>query len=122
MGRDLLVLASNLGNPDLEVVAADTEDVDGTSCEVVVVSFLGAESRLYVDGEGHVLKQTYTGKHPLQGTPGLMEVRYSNYGEVAGRMIPRLHVMSFEGRELASVTLADAQINPELDLSQFEIP
>jgi predicted Zn-dependent peptidase len=122
MGRDLLVLASNLGHPDLQAVAVGREDVGGTPCDVVSVTFLGAESRLYVDAEGRVVKQSYQGKHPLQGTPGLVEVRYGDHGEVAGRVMPLSHVMSFEGVELAAVTLADAEINPGLDLSQFEIP
>ena len=69
-----------------------------------------------------MLKQTYQGKHPFQGTPGLMEIRFSEYSEIAGRLVPHKHVMTFDGQELASVTLDSLEVNPELELAQFEVP
>ena len=116
LGRDLLVLSSHRGSPEMEGVAAGTDDVGGSPCRVVAVSYLDAESRLFIDEQGKVLKQTYQGKHPFQGTPGLMEVVFSDYGEIGGRLVPRKQVVSFDGKELANMTLDTMEINPELDL------
>ncbi len=69
-----------------------------------------------------MLKQSYRGKHPMQGTPGTIEILFQEYDEIEGRQIPRKRVMTFEGQELATITLLEIQFNPELDPSLFEIP
>jgi hypothetical protein len=120
LGREMIVIAGNADNPELEAVAAGTEEVDGEPCEVVTVSFLGGRSWLYVDGEGRVVKQTYAGMHPFYGSPGEIEVRFSEYEIVGGRLLPRRQVMSFEGEKVATVTLESAEVNPELDPADFE--
>ena len=122
LGRELLVLAGNAGHPEVEAVAAGTENVNGTECQVVAVTFMGMESRLYVDADGKVVKQAYQGKHPLQGTPGLIEIIFSDYSDVDGRLVAHKRVMSFEGQEVATSTLDSIQINPELDVALFEVP
>jgi len=119
LGRDLLVLASHV--TDIEAVAAGSEDVDGTSCDVVSVTFRGSESRLCIDSEGQVLQQSYQGKHPFQGTPGLVVMRFTDWTEYGGRLAPSKHVMSFEGEQLAEITVDSLTINPELDASLFEV-
>ena len=122
LGRDLLILAYNVGNPELEGVAGGTDDVDGTSCDVVSVSFKGIESRLCINGDGTVLKQSYRGNHPFQGTPGMITMHYSDYVEQAGRLLPRTSSMRFEGEEVATVTIESLEINVDLDASLFELP
>jgi hypothetical protein len=122
LGRDLLVLLNNAGSPTLEAVAAGADEVNGSPCDVIAVTFRGAESRLCVAGDGMVVKQSYQGKHPMQGTPGLMEVLFSDYGEVDGRLIPHKRVIHFEGQELATITLDAIELNPDIDVAQFEMP
>jgi hypothetical protein len=122
LGRDLLVLASNADNPELEALAAGSDEVEGTSCEIVSVTFMGGESRLCIDADGTVLKQSYRGNHPFRGTPGTLELRFSDYTEFDGRLAPRTTEMSFDGEDLATLTLDAMEINVDLDASLFELP
>lgn len=122
LGREMIVIAGNADNPELEAVAAGTEEVDGEPCDAVTVAFLGGRSRLCVDGEGRVVKQTYPGTHPFDGSPGEIEVRFSDHEIVGGRLLPRRQVMSFDGEEVAIVTLESVEVNPELDPTDFETP
>ena len=121
LGRDLLILTGNIGDPEIETVAAGTGEVDGKPCEIVSVTFLGSESRLFVDEDGKVVKQSYQGKHPFRGTPGMFEVMFSEYTSIEGRMLPKKQVMLFEGEELATITLDSIEVNPELDPVLFEV-
>jgi hypothetical protein len=96
--------------------------MDGTACELLSVSFRGKESRLCVDQEGKVLFQRYQGKHPFQGNPGVMEVRFSEYKELDGRLIPHKREISFEGEKLVTENLESIEINPDLSPALFELP
>jgi len=122
LNRQLLFLVNGLGDEGLEAVAAGSEDVDGAPCEIVAVTFGGSESRLWVAADGTVAKQVYQGKHPMRGTPGTIEVRFSDYREQDGRMIPYKQTMLFEGEELGSMEVDTIAINPELEAGTFEIP
>jgi len=122
LDHDLIVLLHSLDEPSLEAVSAGTEDVDGVTCDVVAVSLRGTESRLWIDPDGRVVKQSYQGKHPLQGTPGLIELHFSDYRDAAGILAPHKQVMTFEGQPLATVTLDSLSLNPQLDAQIFEMP
>ena len=122
LNRELLVLASSLGRPDLEAVSGGSEEVEGTPCDVAAVSLGGTESRLYIDADGKVVKQSYQGKHPMLRTPGQMEVLYSDYREVDGWMVPHKHVMTFEGDELATISVDAISINGAVEDALFELP
>jgi predicted Zn-dependent peptidase len=122
LGRDLLVLASNVNSDELESVAAGSDEVDGNSCELVAVTYQGTESRLCVGDDGKVLKQTYRGKHPMQGIPGTLEIYYSDYREVDGRQLPFKQVMNFDGQELAVTTVEEISVDPELSDDLFTLP
>jgi hypothetical protein len=122
MGRELMVLLNNRDNPELETLAGGADTVDGTSCQIVLVSFMGSESRLCVADDGKVLRQTYQGKHPMQQTPGMIAVRFEDYSDVEGYMIAHKRVMTFEGQPLATVTLNSIDLNAQIDPSVFEMP
>jgi hypothetical protein len=122
LSRQLLFLVSGVGDDSLEAVAAGSEDVDGAPCEIVAVSYGGTESRLWIAADGTVTKQVYQGKHPMQGTPGTIELRFSDYREQDGRMIPYKQTMLFEGEELGTMEINTIAINPELAADTFEIP
>jgi predicted Zn-dependent peptidase len=122
LGRELLFLADHAGDPELEAVAAGADEVDGAACEIVSVSFEGSESRLCIDETGKVLKQSYKGQHPFLGTPGLIELRFTDYEEIEGRQLPRTQTILFDGDEVATQTVESMEINPELDAALFELP
>jgi predicted Zn-dependent peptidase/outer membrane lipoprotein-sorting protein len=122
LNRDLLVLASEAHGGQVEAVSVGTEEVGGVACDVVEVTYKGSASRLFIDAEGNVLKQSYQGKHPLQGTPGLIELTYSDYRPVSGVLVSHSQVMLFDGQELASIQIDSFEVNPELDPSLFEVP
>jgi len=122
LGRELMFLADHADAPELDAVAAGSDEVDGVSCEIVSVSFEGIESRLCVDEAGKVLKQTYQGQHPFLGAPGLIELRFTDYAEIDGRRLPRTQTILFEGEAVATQTVESMEINPELDAALFELP
>ncbi len=122
LGRNLLYLARYRDAPDLEAVAAGSGEVDGTACGWVQVTLGEAVSRLCVDGEGMVRKQTYQSTHPFTGAPGNFEVVFSDYREVDGYLVPHRQTTRIDGVEFASLTRQSAEINPEIDASLFERP
>jgi predicted Zn-dependent peptidase len=122
LSRDLLFLANSLGAEGLEAVAAGTEEMDGVTYDIVSVTFNGLESRLYVAPDGTVAKQVYQGKHPVQQTPGTVEMLFSDYREVDGRTYPFKRVMNFEGEEVLSTSVDKVSFNPEVEAGMFEMP
>jgi len=122
LNRDLVILAGAQGRPDFEAVAAGSAEVDGTACDVAAVSLAGTESRLCIAADGKVLKQTYQGQHPMQRTPGKMEIVFSDYRDVGGRMLPHKQVMTFEGQPLATISVNSISINGDVESSLFDLP
>jgi predicted Zn-dependent peptidase len=122
LSRELLFLADHAGSPDMEAVAGGSDEVDGVACEIVSVSYKGNESRLCIDETGNVLAQSYQGEHPFRGTPGLIEVRFTDYAEIDGRQLPRTQTTFFEGEEVATQTVESMEINLELDDALFVLP
>jgi predicted Zn-dependent peptidase len=122
LSRELLFLADHAESPDVEAVAAGSDEVNGVACEIVSVSFKDIESRLCIDETGKVLKQSYQGEHPFRKTPGLIELMLTDYAEIDGRQLPRTQTTLFEGEEVATQTLESVEINPELDAALFELP
>jgi hypothetical protein len=90
--------------------------------DVVSVSFHGAESRLYVDPAGLVVKQVYQGKHPLTQVPGTVENWYSDYRVLDGRQVPHKQVLKIDGEEVVTLTLESFDVNPQVDVVAFEKP
>ena len=122
LGRQLLVLAGNAGDPRLQVSAAGTEAVGSDECNVISVSFMGVESKLWIDPEGKALKQRFKGRHFFDGTPGLVEINYFDYGEMGGALVPRTQTVSFEHQHLATLTVDSLELNPDLNAGLFELP
>ncbi|MCP3980906.1 MAG: hypothetical protein GY716_16510 [bacterium] len=121
LDREVFLMANSLGHEGLEAVLAGTEEIDGTSCEVVAINFRGTESTLCVAEDGRVLKQTYQGKHPFMGNPGQMEVYFSDYRDVGNYNMPFKQVQMFNGEELSSSEVEDVSVNPSLDVALFDV-
>ncbi len=122
MGRDLRFLVRYADDPALEAVAAGQEEVEGTKCDVVAVTYRGTESRLWVDPSGKVLKQAYQGMNPLTRSPGHAEALFSDYHDHDGRQVPHKQVLRFDGQDALTLTLESFEVNPQVDVAQFEKP
>lgn len=122
MGRDLRLLVHYHADPKLEVVAAGEEDLDGTKCQILAVTYRGAESRLWVDPTGRVLKQSYQGRDPLTRSPARIEAIYSDYKEVDGRQVPHKETLRIDGQDKVTLTLESFEVNPQVDVAAFEKP
>lgn len=121
-GRELVSLVRSFDDPELEVVLAGEGEVNATPCAVLAVSLRGDEFRLWVNEAGEVLKQSYRGNHPLNRTPGQIDVHFEDYREVDGWRLPFKRRMSMGGEDFMTVTVESVEIDPEIDPSQFEIP
>ena len=122
MARDLRFLVRYADDPAVEAVAAGQEDVGGTKCDVVAVTYHGAESRLCVDADGKVVKQTYQGMNPLTRAPGQAEVLYSDYRSFEGLQVPHKQVIRFDGQDALTLVLESFEVNPAVEMAQFQKP
>lgn len=122
MGRDLRLLVRYSDDPNLEAVSAGEETVEGVKCDVIAVTFRGVESRLWVDSDGRVLKQAYQGTNPLTRSPGQAEAFFSDYRDHEGRQVPHKQVVRFDGQDAMTLTLDSFEVNPQVDVAQFEKP
>jgi zinc protease len=118
--RDLAWLARSAG--EVDAVAAGTETVEGASCEMVAVTFQGSETRVCVAEDGRALKQSYSGKNPMTGAPGRIEVVYSDWRGVSGRSLPFKQTVTIDGQPMATITVESVEINPATEPSTFEVP
>ncbi len=122
LNRDLRMLVYHHADPTLEALAAGQDDVNGTKCDVVAVTFKGADSRLCVDASGKVVKQSYQGSHPMTGVPGQFEVFYSDYRDQNGRQVPFKEVIKIDGEDAITFTLEKFEVNPQIEMAQFDKP
>jgi len=117
MERNVLFLVGNSGNPDLRAAAAGEEG----SYRVVAVDFKGTRSRLFLDAEGRVAKQTFQGKHPFTRAPGAVELSFSDFRDADGWLVPHKHVMTVDGQEVLSIDVNSLRINPVVDQKLFAL-
>jgi outer membrane lipoprotein-sorting protein len=122
LGRDLLLLAASVGNPDLRANLVGEDERDGRKCHVIDVSLGTVRSRLCLDDEGTALSQSFASRHPMSNAPGTIEILFSDYRDTGGVSYPFQQVLSFDGAEMVTVTLQSLEINPDLPDSLFEIP
>ena len=118
--HDLTFLARVAG--EVDAVAAVSETVEGTSCDVISVTYQGSESRLCVAQDGKALKQSFAGENPMTGAPGRIEVTYGDWRDVSGRQLPFKQTITIDGEPLATVTVESFEVNPTLEPSLFEVP
>ena len=102
--------------------AGSFEQVDGVDCKILVARIADVSTRFWVDGEGRILKQAYQGTHPFTQAPGEFEVYFSDYREMAGRLIPFVRTTLIDGSEFAVSTAGSIEVDPEFDEAIFEKP
>ncbi len=122
LGRNLDYLARYGRSEGPEAVAIGEEEVEGVPCRVVAVSFRGADSRLCVDSEGRVLRQSFRGPHPIFGAPVEFEIDFSDYRSVEGRQVPFRRVTRLDGTPFSSAVRESFKLDPEVDPALFERP
>jgi hypothetical protein len=122
LGRELEFLVRYHEDPALEALAGGSDEVDGVTCDVIAVTYRGAESRLWIDGDGRVVKQAYQGKHPFTQAPGQIEMHFGDYKEIEGRQVPHQRKMQVDGEEVMSISVEVYEFNPEVDPTMFEKP
>ncbi len=120
--RELHYIARFRDNAELEAVAAGEEQVGDVACRIVEVTLKGSTSRLWVDGEGKVHKQTFQSNHPFTGAPGNFEVVFSDYRDIDGIQVPFSRQTKIDGQDFATATVESYEVNPEVDPALFEKP
>lgn len=120
--RDLRFLIRASADPKLDAVAAGSEEIDGTRCDVVSVAYDGVESRLWIAPDGRVLKQAYQGEHPVTRAPAAIEITFSDYRPAESGQVPFKQVVRADGQEAMTIILDSFTANPPVDDSLFEKP
>lgn len=98
------------------------EDVDGRRCHVLVLGSSKDDSvTAYVDGVSFLIVKTVTPVMSPRGTRMLLEIRYSDYRNVSGIMMPFMTEVSADyGKYHISTDAVAFDVNP--DDSLFEAP
>ena len=120
--RSLLYLARYAEDPELQALAAGEESVEGVACDVLVVTFKGAESRLWVAPDGKVLKQTFQGSHPVTHAPGLIENSFSDYRMEGPLLVAHQQKRRVGGQDVMTITVDSCTVNPKIDPDLFKKP
>jgi zinc protease len=122
LGRDLSHMLKYYDDPELQIVSAGEEAVNGVSCQILAASFHGAESRLWVGPDGKVVKQSHKGTNPLTRTPGTVEEIFSDYKPEGSLTIPHQTIRKVDGEEIMTETLESFELNPKIDPDAFKKP
>jgi predicted Zn-dependent peptidase/outer membrane lipoprotein-sorting protein len=120
--HDVNFLLRYSGEADFEAAAGDEEEVNGAACRLVMVTYGGQSTRLWIDSDGLIHKFSYQGPNPMSGAEGTFEVFLSEYAERDGRMVPHKQLINFDGQELATVTLEELEFNPTIAEDAFVAP
>jgi hypothetical protein len=122
IARDVRSLIRLTDSDELSVLAAGSDEVDGTSCSVIVLEVGETTTSLCVDEEGRPLRQAYQGTHPFTQAPGEFEVYFSDFREVSGRLFPFVQETRIDGNDFAVRTADSVEVDPEFDQAMFEKP
>lgn len=122
LARQLFSLVRAHDAESIEIALIGDEAVDGVETQAILVSSDDFATRLWVDAEGRVVKQSYQGIHPATQAPGDFEIVYSDYREVDGYLYPHRRVTTIDGVAFATATVQAVEFNPPVDMSVFEEP
>lgn len=116
-----------LGHYDsFPVQLLESEDVGGTTCDVVLVWTDDTADRwlkMYFDPATHALVRTQQkSKNMVTQAPGIGHTDYADLREVAGIKAPHTWVTYFDGEKFIEATLTKLELNPTIDESIFERP
>jgi hypothetical protein len=122
LGRDLLLLATSVGQADLQATDVGSYVRGGTNCQMVEITRAGVRSRLCLDERGVALSQSFVSRHPMSSLPGTIEILFEDYRETGGVLYPYRQRLTFQGEEIVTVTVVSLEINPDLPDALFQSP
>jgi hypothetical protein len=122
LNRDLFFLVANRDDPALETLAAGSDEVDGTACDRLQLTYHETKTTFCVAEDGRVLESSYQGDHPFNRTPGAIVAVYSDFHDVDGRPVAFRESQTFNGDPVIDLTWESFELNPEVDDDAFAKP
>src|SRR5262249_34909224 len=94
--------------------------VDGAALDALLVSFGGDETKIYVDADGHIVRQTYRGTGP--SGPADMVASYSDFRPASNVVLPYQSQTTMNGEVQQSSVAEEMTVNPSVDEALFKKP
>ncbi len=120
--RDLFYVALRAAGGGVEAIAAGSGHVEGTPCDEIEITVEQSRSRLCVAADGRVLRQSFQGRHPLQGSPGTVEIFFGDYRDVDGHRVPFEQRLHFDGQEVLRLSVTGLEFDPPIAPDTFAVP
>jgi predicted Zn-dependent peptidase len=122
--EDTFYLLSNFDG--FPVQSLDSEDVNGTTCDVVLVWIDDTSDRwlkMYCDPTtGQVVRTQQKAKNMVTQAPGMGHTDFSDVKDVAGVKVPHKYVNYFDGEKVIDAELTSFELNATIDESLFDRP
>ena len=118
--RQPISLAQHRNDTDFKVQSLGTETVDGASLEALLVSFGGDETKVYVDADGRIVRQSYRGTGPAG--PADMIASYSDFRPASNVVLPYKSQTMMNGEVQQSSVAEEITVNPSVDEALFKKP
>lgn len=120
INRQAISLAQHRNDKDFKVQSLGSETVDGAALEALLVSFGGEETKIYVDAQGRIVRQTYRGAGP--SGPADMVASYSDFRPAANIVLPYKSQTTMNGEVQQSSVAEEIAVNPSVDEALFKKP
>jgi hypothetical protein len=118
-----LILLRARTQPSFRVAAAGNSQVDGRAIHVLLVEVYGRRLTLGIDAESRrILTVSFRDKDWHTGVLGQFVVRYSDYRNASGLVLPFRHDYFCDGRLLLTGILETVAINQKIDPKLYEKP
>ncbi|HWR35334.1 MAG TPA: pitrilysin family protein [Clostridia bacterium] len=119
--RDIINVAQHADDPKYLFAANGTENLDGKQAAIFDINADGAEARWYIDpNTGEVLRSLSTVMG--QTGPAEREVDYSAWKDFGGVKMFTVRTLKENGQQIASDTIEEWTINPQVDPKLFDKP
>jgi hypothetical protein len=118
-----LMLLRARAQPGFRVAAAGNSQVDGRAVHLLLVEVYGRRLTLGIDAENwRTLTVSYRDKDWRTGVLGQFVVRYSDYRNASGLVLPFRHDYFCDGRLLLTGFLESITLNQKIDPKLYEKP
>ena len=117
---EYLAVLKNIGSPKYTFVAAGSEKIGDVEAQIVAINADGASTKWYLDpATGRLLRSVSRSGGPM---PGDVVTEYSEWRNFGALNLPTASSMTRDGQPMASVTLANIEVNPAVDANAFAKP
>ncbi|MBL8822158.1 MAG: YHS domain-containing protein [Planctomycetia bacterium] len=119
--REPLAMLRNRQAKGFVAVANGVTEVDGKPLEKLDVAYQGATTTWFIDPDsGRILQLSYLAR---KGTNGINLVKFGDFKDVEGLVVPFKRAQFFNGKEITSpVVHLDKVVLQPLSQAQFELP